>query len=140
MSTQDRILEALTGRSLAPRALYQALSDTPPQALDFALRALLKDGRIVRAMGRYERPGLRAVAPPRHVRAPNPRAHPGAPLTHREEEIAELAARGETARRLSEQLGIAIKSMHRHLSNIYRKLEVSGKTELAARLRAREAA
>ena len=139
-SLQSRILTALHHRSVTPRALYQATLPDAGEAVDAAVRSLVKDGLIALRCGHFVRTDAVEpdAKPARHKQYI--RARPGQELTHREEEIAGLAAQGETARALAIQLGIAIKSVHRHLTNIYRKLEVSGKTELAARLRAREAA
>jgi DNA-binding CsgD family transcriptional regulator len=58
----------------------------------------------------------------------------GAPLTAREEEVARLVAAGATNREVASALFLSPKTVERHLVNLYRKLEVRNRTELAARL------
>lgn len=55
-------------------------------------------------------------------------------LSRRELEIAEDYARGATYQAIAASLGIAPSTVRTHLATIYRKLEVSSKLELAARL------
>jgi len=141
MTLQDRILAALLNRTVTPRALYAEVRPEPAHAVDFAVRSLVKSGRIVRRCGHFGRADkaliIEARVPQRPPRLP---AEPGAELTHREEEIAELTAAGRTAAELSELLKITRKTVHGHLSNIYAKLEVKGKAELKERMRARAVA
>ncbi|HUH07317.1 MAG TPA: LuxR C-terminal-related transcriptional regulator, partial [Egibacteraceae bacterium] len=58
----------------------------------------------------------------------------GAPLTAREEEIARLVAAGATNREVADALYLSPKTIERHLANVFRKLDVRNRTELAARL------
>ena len=58
----------------------------------------------------------------------------GAPLTAREEEVARLVAAGATNREVASTLFVSPKTVERHLVNLFRKLEVRNRTELAARL------
>lgn len=58
----------------------------------------------------------------------------GAPLTAREEEVARLVAGGATNREVAATLFVSPKTVERHLVNLFRKLEVRNRTELAARL------
>lgn len=58
----------------------------------------------------------------------------GAPLTAREEEVARLVAAGATNREVASALFLSPKTVERHLVNLFRKLEVRNRTELAARL------
>lgn len=58
----------------------------------------------------------------------------GAPLTAREEEVARLVAAGATNREVASTLFVSPKTIERHLVNLFRKLEVRNRTELAARL------
>lgn len=55
-------------------------------------------------------------------------------LTAREADVAELAARGYSVLNLSSRLGVAECTVRSHLKQIYRKLGVSSRAELAARL------
>jgi DNA-binding NarL/FixJ family response regulator len=60
-------------------------------------------------------------------------ATPGAlgPLTAREREIADLVAAGRTNREVAEQLVLSAKTIEAHLRNIYAKLGVRSRVELA---------
>jgi DNA-binding CsgD family transcriptional regulator len=58
----------------------------------------------------------------------------GAPLTAREEEVARLVAAGATNREVASALFLSPKTVERHLVNLFRKLDVRNRTELAAHL------
>jgi DNA-binding CsgD family transcriptional regulator len=49
-------------------------------------------------------------------------------------EVAALAAAGRTNREIAEALGLAVKTVERHLARVYRKLGIRSRNELAARL------
>lgn len=53
-------------------------------------------------------------------------------LTEREVEVLQLVARGRTNREVAEQLVLSEKTVARHLSNIFTKIDVSSRTEAAA--------
>jgi DNA-binding NarL/FixJ family response regulator len=53
-------------------------------------------------------------------------------LTAREREVVLLIARGYTYREVAASLGIAVKTLESHMHNIFRKLEVASRHELAA--------
>jgi DNA-binding CsgD family transcriptional regulator len=55
----------------------------------------------------------------------------GGPLTPREREIAELAAAGRTNREIAEQLVLSTRTIEAHLRNIYGKLDIRSRVELA---------
>jgi DNA-binding CsgD family transcriptional regulator len=55
-------------------------------------------------------------------------------LTEREQEVAELAARGLTSQEIAETLVISLRTVHSHLNHTYTKLGISGRNELAAAL------
>ena len=59
------------------------------------------------------------------------------PLTAREREIAELVAGGRTNREVAEQLVLSSKTVEAHLRNIYAKLGVRSRVELARRVSVR---
>ncbi len=54
-------------------------------------------------------------------------------LTPREREVAQLAARGLSHRRIGQTLVIAEKTAAKHLQNALDKLDVHSRSELAAR-------
>ncbi|AUG75041.1 hypothetical protein CFP65_0055 [Kitasatospora sp. MMS16-BH015] len=53
------------------------------------------------------------------------------PLTTREREIAWLAARGGTSREVAQGLHLSVRTVENHLQNIYGKLGISGRAQLA---------
>ena len=57
---------------------------------------------------------------------------PAVPLSTREREVLTLVAAGETNESIGEQLAVSTRTVERHLSNIYRKLGVGGRTARAA--------
>ena len=58
----------------------------------------------------------------------------GGPLTAREREIAELVAAGSTNREVAEQLVLSTRTIEAHVRNIYGKLGVRSRVELAREL------
>ncbi len=62
---------------------------------------------------------------------------PATPLTPREKEIAELVAEGLTNRQVSETLVISTRTVETHMENIFKKLSVNSRTEVAERLKHR---
>ncbi|MCJ7439511.1 MAG: helix-turn-helix transcriptional regulator [Acidimicrobiia bacterium] len=53
------------------------------------------------------------------------------PLTRREREVAELAARGATSKEIAEKLFVSARTVENHLQRAYEKLGVRGRPELA---------
>jgi pimeloyl-ACP methyl ester carboxylesterase/DNA-binding CsgD family transcriptional regulator len=68
-------------------------------------------------------------SPPSGPPAPGPA---GEALTHRELEVLELVAAGRTNMEIGASLGLSVRTIERHLSNIYLKLGLSGKAARAA--------
>jgi DNA-binding CsgD family transcriptional regulator len=56
------------------------------------------------------------------------------PLTTRERDVATLAARGESSRSIAERLYLSVRTVDNHLQNVYGKLGVTGRRELAQAL------
>lgn len=52
------------------------------------------------------------------------------PLTDREREVALLAAAGRTSKDIGEHLGMATRTVDTHLARVYRKLGITGRSEL----------
>ena len=86
-----------------------------------------------------ERPSHRDVAPPAAAAPPPeepmrpastaPAAGPTSPLTSREREILALVSQGTGNKQIAKQLWVTEQTVKFHLSNIYRKLQVSNRTE-----------
>jgi DNA-binding NarL/FixJ family response regulator len=57
-----------------------------------------------------------------------PRTGNAGPLTEREVEVLRLVAGGHTNRRIANQLHISEKTVARHLSNIFTKLDLESRT------------
>ena len=56
------------------------------------------------------------------------------PLTGRERDIATLAARGEPSKAIAERLFLSVRTVDNHLQNVYSKLGIGSRRELAAAL------
>jgi DNA-binding NarL/FixJ family response regulator/tetratricopeptide (TPR) repeat protein len=56
------------------------------------------------------------------------------PLTPRERDIAMFAARGESSRSIAERLVVSVRTVDNHLQNVYTKLGISGRRQLAEAL------
>ena len=69
--------------------------------------------------------------PPTLLAAPE-----AAGLTAREREIALLASGGASSREIAERLVISVRTVDNHLQNVYRKLGITRRQDLARDLRA----
>ncbi len=58
----------------------------------------------------------------------------GTHLTPRETEILRLLAHGRSNQQIADELVLSVRTVERHIGNIYGKLGVGNRTELAARL------
>jgi len=56
------------------------------------------------------------------------------PLTHRERDIAALAAQGESSKDIAARLYLSVRTVNNHLQSAYAKLGVSGRRQLAGAL------
>jgi DNA-binding CsgD family transcriptional regulator len=83
-----------------------------------------------------------ALAELRATRAaiPAPTRDPWADLTPQERRVAEAVAAGGTDRQVAAELFLSARTVGYHLTNVYRKLGVSNRTALAARLAERRPA
>ena len=64
----------------------------------------------------------------------------GAPLTEREQEVARLVTEGATNREIAQRLFLSPKTVERHVSNVFKKIGVRNRAELASRLSGRQPA
>lgn len=72
------------------------------------------------------------LAPDRSVPGKPYRSEPIQELTEREVELLHLVAEGLTNEAIADRLTLSARTVERHLSNIYRKLGVSGRSARAA--------
>ena len=121
--------ELASGRAPAPRAQ----AHRGPSAADRrAARASTVSG-----LGHGRRAHGPSWPPPRAA-APRPAAADEAPLTHKEGEVADLVAANATNREAAAALFLSPRTVEHHLRQVYRKLGVRSRTELAAAYGARE--
>jgi DNA-binding NarL/FixJ family response regulator len=110
------------GRALAAagdrRAAVEALT-AAEAALD-GFGAIRRRDEAVRELRRLGHRVLRPAREPAH-----------GPLTARELQIAELVAAGRTNKEIAEQLVLSPRTIEAHLRNIYGKLGVRSRVELA---------
>jgi LuxR family maltose regulon positive regulatory protein len=135
---QKRLSEAFTliEASLAlaePEGHVQIFLDIGEQA-----RGLLATYLRSNAVGHkpYAQKVLDAFSLANQVRSPNP--EPGGliePLSERELEVLQLVALGKTNQQIAQQLIVAPGTVKAHTARIYRKLNVTNRTEATARAR-----
>jgi DNA-binding CsgD family transcriptional regulator len=114
------------GRSLASLDRSRARAALEEAATGFdAVGAVWRRDRALEALRRMGEAGKRAAG-----RAASPGA---AILTPRELDVAQLAARGQTAPEIAQALFIGERTVESHLARIYAKLGVASKRELLQR-------
>jgi DNA-binding NarL/FixJ family response regulator len=109
--------EAARTRVALARA-YDALGDVASAALEREAARAAFD-----ALG---------AAPDAARAAPPPASDDDRPLTGRELQVLRLLATGRTNRAIAEDLGISEKTVARHVSNIFLKLELSSRAAATA--------
>jgi DNA-binding NarL/FixJ family response regulator len=136
-ASPDVRIVALTSSSTAA-----SISDLLAAGLDSAIsKSILTSdfGYVLRQSGRNtffesmlgtERRVIREAPTPAPIREGRP-ATPGglSPLTSREREILALVSEGTGNKQIAKQLWVTEQTVKFHLSNIYRKLQVSNRTE-----------
>ena len=65
----------------------------------------------------------------RPLSAPSPAEPPRQTLTPREQEVLTLVASGATNEQIAAKLGIALKTVERHVTNVYRKVGARGRAD-----------
>jgi DNA-binding NarL/FixJ family response regulator len=150
--TGRAMVDAASGRMPeALAAIEQALTwyDTSPLRFDRA-RTLLIAGQIHRrvkakrlaqealAEAHREFTAFGAAAWARQAAAElarvNLRPAAASALTETERRVAELAAAGLTNREVAQQLFVAVKTVEANLARVYRKLGITSRAELGARM------
>jgi DNA-binding NarL/FixJ family response regulator len=79
---------------------------------------------LYRVTDAFGNPAAPAIEP---VRAP----HDQSPLTRREREVAILVGRGLSNRMIGDELSISVATVERHIANIFTKLDVHSRTQVA---------
>jgi DNA-binding NarL/FixJ family response regulator len=97
-----------------------------------ALDELLEAIRSV-ARGQSVLPPQIASVVVRHLAGEGPPEPDTGPLTQRELEVLELAARGLTNHEIAQRLTISVRTVEAHLTHIYNKLGVASRTEAVVR-------
>jgi len=111
------------------RANHRAEAREPlRQALDFAQRA----GAVLLAEQAHEELIAAGARPRRVVRSG------AASLTPSERRIAAMTAEGLSNREIAQALFVTLRTVEMHLSNVFRKLQISSRTQIAAALAADE--
>ena len=87
-------------------------------------RASTADARALRALQKCE--GAKAVWIPRSIE--------GSQLSDREREVALLASQNLSSREIAERLYVSVRTVDNHLQQVYVKLGVKRRTDLAAHL------
>src|ERR687894_1949940 len=67
----------------------------------------------------------------REVRSPSSPQALTEPLTERETEVLTLLARGKANKQIARELFVAVSTVKTHVNNIYRKLDISSRTQAA---------
>jgi DNA-binding NarL/FixJ family response regulator len=139
---EDEIAVIVVSAEREPSAVVQTLA---LGAVDFVRKpfdndelvarvgSALRSKRALDAVRRERREDAEAAA--RTTTAGDERARARAVLTDAEDAVAIRVAQGLTNRNIASDLFVSVKAVEFHLGNIFRKLEVRNRTELALRLR-----
>ena len=117
------------GRTVA--AARGALSAEAAAAAWAEGRAMSRDEAVREALALVE-PALDGSAEPETCHRPNGRRRLPGGLTVREAEVLRLVAAGKTNREIAADLSLSAKTVGRHLSNIFDKLDVSSRAAATA--------
>ena len=141
----DEVLESglLTGDNemlMFGHELVRAVVESSiPRPVAAAMRA-----EHARPGPRPAKPGAKVPCPPRIRRVPLPGAAPARRavdwglLTPREQEIADLTGQALTNRQIASRVALSPHTVNYHLRQIFQKLAITSRVELAALLRQRE--
>jgi len=112
---------------LGEEAWDEAVAEGGTMGLDEAIEYALSDGESTTTSSQAPED-----QPPAHEDQPPP--PPRNALTHREEEVAHLLARGLTNRQISEELFLSERTVHRHVSNVLKKLGVPSRAQVTKKM------
>lgn len=132
----DQVRAAATGDAEALLSVAQRYARLG--AFPFAAEAAASAARLHEAAGRRSaalRAASLAQACAGHCDVPLPSVtallHEPAQLTPRQREIARLAARGLASRAIAERLVVSVRTVDNYLGQVYRKLGISNRSQLA---------
>ncbi|MEU0491514.1 response regulator transcription factor [Nocardiopsis sp. NPDC006139] len=131
--TDDYLLEALRGG-----AVSFLLKESPPETVVTAIHDAAR-GRPVFSHGVLSRLVALAAANggagggAAEAADPDPAGPPGY-VTSREWEVGRLVAEGRTNAEIAEELGLSVATVKTHLGNLYAKLHVTNRVQLAIRV------
>jgi len=114
---QDPISQAERAAGLIPNARLVVIDGSPRSDPDQGLKAI--DDFLARL-------------PPRQAAPRAPAGPPAAKLTRREVEVLSLIANGRTNREISDELVLSVRTVARHITNIYAKIDARSKAEATA--------
>ena len=124
----EAIMASRLRSSEAPALLRTAADDAERAGMPlFAALALELGGKVDAAMRLYERHAAQG-----HVS--RLRANASQTLTPRETEVAALVAEGRSNRAIAEVLVLSERTVENHVASILRKLGLTGRADLGARL------
>jgi DNA-binding CsgD family transcriptional regulator len=117
----DRSPLVLADRQLA-RAIARESIDAKAQGMREAIDACVSMGLTA----------LETLAARLSKKTSAPKAETASPLTARERQIANLVAEGKSNREIAESLVLSERTVEGHIANIFNKLNVSSRTQVAA--------
>jgi DNA-binding NarL/FixJ family response regulator len=92
----------------------------------------IKPAELVRAVEKtFAGSFVYSDAPPRKPGSSEPRIPANVPLTPREEQIRVLLEKGALYKEIAAQMGITYETVHTHVRNLYKKLGVRSRKEVA---------
>jgi ATP/maltotriose-dependent transcriptional regulator MalT len=118
-------------RLLAVADVYHAMTEPRPHRAPLDPDRASRELRAEATAGRLDGEAVQAVLQAAGRRAPGRREWP-AGLTAREVEVLRLVARGRSNQEIATELVLSVRTVERHIANIYDKIGASGRAARAA--------
>jgi pimeloyl-ACP methyl ester carboxylesterase/DNA-binding CsgD family transcriptional regulator len=111
--------------------LADSVTDAEPDKASVAAGLAAREGEVLHrfASGNGNTGTMHELA--MALRSTAPRVHPDG-LTKREVEVLRLVAAGRSSREISELLVLSVRTVERHIANIYLKTETHGRAQITA--------